>query len=145
MPASGSKACSEQQPAAVPYPAITPINLTEAADRLPWHEAEQRLRLHAQNGNATLDIRPIGQSGEPPADPGLSDIVYVVIVGYGLLHCAETTLEFTTGDVLFLPRGHPHRIEGLNGEIRLWRIALDSPPEPPEQAGPGTQAGTAPA
>ncbi|WP_458097557.1 hypothetical protein [Roseomonas sp. WA12] len=68
-----------------------------------------------------------------------------MIIGYGLLHCAETTLEFTTGDVLFLARGRPHRIERLNGEIRPWRIAPDAPPQPPDPAGPGAQVGAAPA
>ena len=114
-----------------------PVNLTAAADRLPWAEAERRLRLRALSGEASLEISALGLDGETGPDPGLSDIVYVVIAGYGLLHCAETTLEFTIGDVLFLPRGRPHRIERQDAEVRLWRIALGPPPGPdPAESGP---------
>jgi hypothetical protein len=33
-------------------------------------------------------------------------------------------MECTAGDVLFVPRGHEHRFERLDGEIRIWRISL---------------------
>ncbi|MGI4959519.1 MAG: hypothetical protein ACRYGI_18215 [Janthinobacterium lividum] len=33
-------------------------------------------------------------------------------------------MDCTKDDVLFVPRGHPHYFERLDGNIRLWRISL---------------------
>ena len=43
-----------------------------------------------------------------------------IISGYGVLRCRDTAMECTAGDVLFVPRGHEHWFERLDGEIRIW-------------------------
>ncbi len=42
-----------------------------------------------------------------------------IISGYGVLRCRDTAMECTAGDVLFVPRGHEHWFERLDGEIRI--------------------------
>nr|WP_245214698.1 AraC family ligand binding domain-containing protein [Pararoseomonas indoligenes] len=101
-----------------------PINLTEASDRVPWSEVDKALRVSARSGNAVLEIRGLGYTEQGHANDGLSDTAYVIVAGFGVLRCEEAPLEFTTGDVLFVPRGCPHRLERLDGEIRLWKISL---------------------
>jgi mannose-6-phosphate isomerase-like protein (cupin superfamily) len=58
---------------------------------------------------------------------GSREIVYVVIAGFGLLQYDDVGVECTGGDVLFVPRGCPHRFERLDGEIKIWRISAISP------------------
>jgi mannose-6-phosphate isomerase-like protein (cupin superfamily) len=40
-------------------------------------------------------------------------MIYVIVSGNGVLRCGETALECTMGDLLFVPRGHPHGFEWL--------------------------------
>jgi mannose-6-phosphate isomerase-like protein (cupin superfamily) len=101
-----------------------PINLTEAADRMPWSEVEQALRICAPLEGAVLQIQALGHADHGHRNDGHADIVYIVVSGYGVLRCGEAAFECTVGDVLFMPSGSPHHFERLDGEIRLWRIAL---------------------
>jgi mannose-6-phosphate isomerase-like protein (cupin superfamily) len=110
-----------------------PLNLTAAVDRLPWPEVGQALRIRARCAEALLEIHGVGP--ENAAAPEAADRVYVVVSGYGVLRWGEGSTEFTGGDLLFVPGGCPHRIEGQGGEIRLWRIALL-----PAASGGGTEA-----
>jgi mannose-6-phosphate isomerase-like protein (cupin superfamily) len=108
-----------------------PINLTDAASRMPWSDVEQVLRVRAQEGGVALEIRGLSHAEDGHLDARLSDTVHVVVSGYGLLRCGELTLECTEGNVLFVPGGRPHAFAPLDGEIRMWRISLKSatPPE----------------
>ncbi|MDB5412592.1 MAG: hypothetical protein JWR10_927 [Rubritepida sp.] len=108
----------------VPFPATGPVNLTEAADRMPWSEVDKALRVCAFAGEAVLEIRGLSDAEDGYRHDGLCDFTYVIVTGYGVLRTADTRLEFTAGDVLFVPRGFPHSLERLDGDIRLWRISL---------------------
>ncbi len=100
-----------------------PTNLTAAAERLPWSEVEQAHCVRGGSEGSALEICGLDRAGEGRANDGLTDTVYVVASGYGVLRCGETALECTAGDVLFVPGGRAHRFERLDGEIRIWRIS----------------------
>jgi mannose-6-phosphate isomerase-like protein (cupin superfamily) len=104
----------------------SPINLTEAAGRMPWSEVEQALRVHARYDGAALEIRGLEYAADGHPDEGLHDTVYFVVASYGVLRCGETAIEFTAGDVIFVPKDCPHHFEQLDGKIRIWRLLLAS-------------------
>ncbi|WP_159348203.1 AraC family ligand binding domain-containing protein [Roseomonas harenae] len=101
-----------------------PVNLTDAADGMPWSEVDQALQIRVHSAGAILEIHGLGQAGQGHQNDGRADMIYVIVSGYGVLRCGDTALECTMGDVLFVPRGHPHGFEQQDGEIRIWRISL---------------------
>ncbi|MCI0755055.1 AraC family ligand binding domain-containing protein [Teichococcus vastitatis] len=103
---------------------LSPINLTEMADRTPCPDVEQALRLSAHCAGAVLEIGGPDHAEHGHRNDGHAHTVYVIISGYGLLHCAEGVMECTGGDVVFMPRGCPHHFERLDSPIRIWRISL---------------------
>ena len=107
-----------------------PINLTAAAERLPWSEMGQARCVHSAFKGSALEICGLERVADGHANDGLADTVYVVASGYGVLRCGETALECTAGDVLFVPGGQVHRFERLDGEIRIWRISAVPGPAP---------------
>jgi mannose-6-phosphate isomerase-like protein (cupin superfamily) len=102
----------------------TPINLTEAADRVPWPDVEQALSLSAHCAGAVLEIRGLDHAEQGHRNDGHAHTVYVIVSGYGMLRQGGKVLECTGGDVLFIPSGCPHHFERLDGPIRIWRISL---------------------
>jgi mannose-6-phosphate isomerase-like protein (cupin superfamily) len=50
--------------------------------------------------------------------------VYFVVASYGVLRCGGTVMEFTAGDVIFVPKGCPHHFEQVDGKIRIWKLSL---------------------
>jgi mannose-6-phosphate isomerase-like protein (cupin superfamily) len=109
-----------------------PINLTEAADRMPWPEVERALQICARIESVVLQIQALGHAENGHHSDGRADTVYIIVSGYGLLRCDAAAFECTAGDVLFMPSGAPHHFERLDGEIRLWRITLAGASAPPE-------------
>jgi mannose-6-phosphate isomerase-like protein (cupin superfamily) len=102
-----------------------PINLTQVAEGMTWTDACESLRACSLSKTGSLCIQPLDESGNGQLNDGASDTIYFVIAGYGVLQCGSKELECTVGDVLFIPRGHPHRFERLDGAIRIWRINLE--------------------
>ncbi len=101
-----------------------PVNLTAAADRMSWAEVQDRLRIRTIQGGHALRIDGLADAGAGQPGSGAADTVYVIVSGFGTLRCGSAALDCTAGDVLFVPRGQPHHFEGLDGEIRTWRISL---------------------
>jgi mannose-6-phosphate isomerase-like protein (cupin superfamily) len=101
-----------------------PVNLTEIAVGMSWSDARETLRIHRMAQSAGLIIQPLSDSENGQPDASASDTIYLIISGYGTLHCDNNEMDCTTGDVLFIPRGHPHQFERADGEIRIWRIQL---------------------
>lgn len=101
-----------------------PINLTEAAGRMPWSEVKRALRVRARYDGAALEIRGLEYAADGHPDERLHDAVYFVVASYGVLRCGETAMEFTAGDVIFVPKDCPHHFERLDGKIRMWRLSL---------------------
>jgi hypothetical protein len=123
----------------MPYaPQDSPLNLTAVADRMPWPEVDHAFRICAQVAGALLEICGLGHVEGDSSGEGLSDVLYVIASGYGVLRSGDVVTEFTAGDLLFVPRGCAHQIERLDGEIRLWRITLA--PEPSTEGATVLQA-----
>jgi mannose-6-phosphate isomerase-like protein (cupin superfamily) len=109
----------------MPSPAQqAPINLTATAEPMPWSEAQQAIRVSARRNGLVLEIRGLDDTKAAHPSAGFSDNVYVIISGYGVLHCGDTVTDCTAGDVLFVPRGRTHYFQRLDGKIRIWRISL---------------------
>jgi mannose-6-phosphate isomerase-like protein (cupin superfamily) len=91
---------------------------------MSWRDICETVRVCHRSQSAGLTIQPIngGDNGRP--NDSASDTIYFVISGYGILRCEDKEMECTAGDVLFIPRGYPHRFARLDGEIRIWRIEL---------------------
>jgi mannose-6-phosphate isomerase-like protein (cupin superfamily) len=100
------------------------INLTELAAAMTWSDACETLRIWARTETAELAIEPLDEGETGHADDGYSDTVYFINSGYGVLRCHDRDMECTAGDLLFIPRGNPHRFDRMNGDIRIWRIRL---------------------
>ncbi|HEY6430534.1 MAG TPA: cupin domain-containing protein [Acetobacteraceae bacterium] len=101
-----------------------PINLTEIAAGMSWKDACDTLRVCHRSPSAGVSIQPLDDGANEQPSDSTSDTIYVVISGYGILRYEDTDIECTAGDVLFVPRGHPHRFARMDGEIRIWRIRL---------------------
>ena len=112
-----------------------PINLTAIAEPMLWPEAQKAVRVMALSSGVALEIRGLDDVEAGHSSAGFSDNVYVIISGYGVLRCEDTAMECTAGDVLFVPRGHAHHFERLDGEIRIWRISLSPTAEVEDEPG----------
>jgi mannose-6-phosphate isomerase-like protein (cupin superfamily) len=107
-------------------PQQNPINLTATAETMSWPEVQEAVRVFARSIGYILEIRALDDVEAGHQATGMTDTVYVVIAGYGVLHNGDTATECTAGDVLFVPRGHEHWFERLDGAIRIWRISLEA-------------------
>jgi mannose-6-phosphate isomerase-like protein (cupin superfamily) len=101
-----------------------PVNLTEAASRMPWSEVGEALRISAHLASTILEIRALSYAEDGHPYDGSADSIYVIVSGYGALRQGEARLECTGGDLVYMPSGCPHQFERMDGEIRAWRISL---------------------
>lgn len=102
---------------------LKPVNLTAAAEPVSWAEASRINGLPGPGDGATLEVHALSPAESARRYDGLHDTVYVVAAGFGVLRHGDVAMECTAGDVLFVPKGCPHRFERLDGEIRIWRIS----------------------
>jgi mannose-6-phosphate isomerase-like protein (cupin superfamily) len=102
----------------------SPINLTEVADGMSWREACETLRIVSQPQTAGFRIQPLDEGENGRHNDSTVDTIYVVVSGYGVIRYDNSEMECTAGDVLFIPEGNPHRLERLDGAIRIWMIEL---------------------
>ena len=100
-----------------------PINLTAVSERISWPEVMRDIDTSAHRCGSILDIRGLDDTGGVPSGEGLCDTVYVVVSGYGVLRYGNSSIDWTVGDVLFVPKGYTHYFERFEGEIRIWRIS----------------------
>jgi mannose-6-phosphate isomerase-like protein (cupin superfamily) len=104
-----------------------PVNLTAAAEPMPWAEACRAIGVSGPHDAVALEVRGLTHAENGRQNDGASETVYVVIAGFGVLRCDDVDMECTGGDVLFVPRGCSHRFERLDGEIKIWRISPVTP------------------
>jgi mannose-6-phosphate isomerase-like protein (cupin superfamily) len=106
---------------------LKPVNLTAAAEPMPWAEACKLVGVSGLSNAAALEVRGLTQTENGHQNDGSRENVYIVIAGFGLLRCEDVDMQCTVGDVLFVPKGCPHRFERLDGEIKIWRISPIGP------------------
>jgi mannose-6-phosphate isomerase-like protein (cupin superfamily) len=90
---------------------------------MSWEEACKLIGVSGPNDAAALEVRGLTHAETRRQNDGSREVVYIVTAGFGVLRCEDVDTECTAGDVLFLPRGCPHRFEGFDGEIKIWRIS----------------------
>ena len=100
-----------------------PINLTAASEPMSWEQACKTIGVTGPSEALALDIQGINHAENGRLNDGSRETVYVVISGFGVLRSEDVEMECTAGDVLFVPRGCPHRFERLDGDIRIWSIS----------------------
>ena len=107
-----------------------PINLTAIAERLPRADGRVAARL-LTGADLAFELLAVDEARARQETLGRCDEVYIVISGYGTLRCGDAeVVEFTAGDVLFVPAGAAGRFRRLSRGFKTWRISLGSPAEP---------------
>ena len=104
-----------------------PVNLTAASEPMPWEQACKVIGVTGPSEAIALDIHGVSHAENGRFNEGAREMVYVVISGFGVLRSEDVDMECTAGDVLFVPRGCPHRFERLDGDIRIWSISPVTP------------------
>jgi len=99
-------------------------NLTASAYR---HGDGESVRLNPVLTHGSLSAEIVTATGAAPFEQGPvdRDIFYVVIAGFGVLQDgAGAEVDFTAGDLLFVPAGIDRRFSKLSSKFQTWRIML---------------------
>jgi mannose-6-phosphate isomerase-like protein (cupin superfamily) len=100
-----------------------PVNLTAAAEPLSWDQAIRAIGIGGPSEGVALDVQAVSQAENGCRHDGRREVVYVVVAGFGVLRWEDSELEFTAGDVLFVPKGCLHHFDQLDRTVRIWRIS----------------------
>ena len=103
-----------------------PANLTAAAE-LAGLMKEHGITRVLNRSNVAVTIHGIDGLATI-AEDAETDILYVIISGYGVLRCRDgARVEFTAGDVMMVPAGAWHRFEETSPKFSTWRIVVGNP------------------
>lgn len=72
--------------------------------------------------NGTMSVELFAPRGEDLQTPHDQDEIYVVVAGSGEFVRNYERVNFTTGDLLFVPAGMPHRFENFTSDFAAWVI-----------------------
>lgn len=98
-------------------------NLTARADRLRMGERDGAPKALTHDGmSAEIVASASGELVEP--ERAERDTLYVVTAGSGVVESESEEVDFTTGDVLFVPAGVRRRFAKLTQKFRAWKILL---------------------
>lgn len=103
-----------------------PVNLTAAVELGRLIGGPGSAKVHSSE-NLTFTIHDAA-SLATVAERAETDILYVIIAGYGVLRCTDGEyIEFTAGDVMFVPAGALHCFEQVAPKFKIWRIEVGHP------------------
>lgn len=110
-----------------------PINLTAAVDLAGLLNGRGVTQV-LTGARLTFGIHgPDGLEAVPETSE--ADTLYVIIAGYGVLCCSDgERIEFTAGDVMFVPAGAEHRFDEIGPKFVMWRIEIAQMPEAATEA-----------
>lgn len=91
-------------------------------------KGETYLKLFAQ---PALDIALYKPDRADPQTPHLRDEIYVIATGSGQFAQEGESRPFGPGDLLFVPKGAPHRFVDFTDDFSTWVIFLGEPPAKP--------------
>jgi mannose-6-phosphate isomerase-like protein (cupin superfamily) len=105
-----------------------PVNLTAAVELAGLLDGRGSTEV-LTGGRLTFGIHgPDGLEAIPERSD--ADTLYVIISGYGVLRCSDgERIEFTAGDVMFVPAGAEHRFDEIGPKFRMWRIEIGQTPD----------------
>ncbi|MDQ4123606.1 MAG: cupin domain-containing protein [Acidobacteriota bacterium] len=72
--------------------------------------------------HGTMSIELFAPRGADLQTPHEQDEIYVVVSGSGEFVRNGERINFTTGDLLFVPAGMPHRFENFSANFATWVI-----------------------
>jgi gentisate 1,2-dioxygenase len=78
----------------------------------------------------TLDIALYKPDRTDPQTPHLRDEIYVIATGSGDFMQEDERRPFGPGDLLFVPKGVPHRFENFTADFSTWVIFFGEVPRP---------------
>ena len=92
---------------------------SDGLGRLPGPKGERYAKLFA---HGTLEVEFYAPRGTDPQTPHKRDELYVVQSGQGTFWDGMTRRPFTTGDLLFVAAGVPHRFENFTNDFAAWVV-----------------------
>lgn len=95
------------------------VGLEEAITQLPL-EAIQRFTVVMKHG--TMSVEYYAPKFKDLQTPHLQDELYVIASGKGVFIRGDEKVNFTCGDVLFVPAGIKHKFENFSDDFATWVI-----------------------
>jgi quercetin dioxygenase-like cupin family protein len=88
-------------------------------------QGETYVKLFAE---PALDVALYKPDRTDPQTPHLRDEIYVIATGSGQFVQADESRVVGPGDLLFVPKGTPHRFVDFTADFSTWVIFLGAPP-----------------
>jgi mannose-6-phosphate isomerase-like protein (cupin superfamily) len=95
------------------------VFVAEALEHLPGAGGECFAKV-LEHGSLLVEI--YAPRGRDLQQPHTRDEVYVVVEGRGDFVNGDERQRITTGDLLFVPAGVPHRFENFTEDLVVWVI-----------------------
>ncbi len=92
---------------------------SDGLGRLPGPSGERYTKLFT---HGSMEVEFYAPRGTDPQTPHKRDELYVVAAGQGTFWDGMTRRPFTTGDLLFVAAGVPHRFEEFTDDFAAWVI-----------------------
>jgi mannose-6-phosphate isomerase-like protein (cupin superfamily) len=92
------------------------ISPQSAIDKLS-QSSQEFITLFA---HGTLEVEIYKPVGTDKQTPHQKDELYVIISGNGKFYCNGKTVDFNTGDTLFVPAGIEHRFIDFSIDFSTW-------------------------
>ena len=105
---------------------MAPLTVRDALAALAV-QGETYLKLLSR---PALDVALYKPDRIDPQTPHLRDEIYVIATGSGSFMQAGETRPFGPGDLLFVPKGVPHRFEDFTADFSTWVIFFGEVPSP---------------
>jgi mannose-6-phosphate isomerase-like protein (cupin superfamily) len=97
---------------------IAKLDFRTAAEQLA--QAPKPYIVLFERGDMLIELfSPRGRDTQGPHD---RDELYVIASGSGTFRRGDKTLDFATGDTLFVPAFLPHRFESWSDDFKTWVI-----------------------
>ena len=103
------------------------LTVRDALATLGEH-GETYVKLFAERA---LDVALYKPDRVDPQTPHLRDEIYVIATGSGRFVQADEARAFAPGDLLFVPKGSPHRFEDFSDDFSTWVIFFGQVPTDP--------------
>ena len=91
----------------------------EEATALPVPEGQRSVEVLS---HGTMAVKYYAPRGTDEQAPHTSDELYVIARGSGTFVNGDRRHPFSSGDVLFVPAGVPHRFEEFTDDFGTWVI-----------------------
>lgn len=95
------------------------VTIEDALARLPG-EGGKRFASVLEHGSLLVEI--YAPRGTDPQQPHTRDELYIIMRGSGVFLNGHVRQWFSSGDLLFVPAGRPHRFEAFTDDLVTWVV-----------------------